>query len=251
MGTSLTPLRIKEGTAGTPPAGEVVLYSPDGSALLMKDDAGNITTFGSGGGGGSKISELPSASALTSADLVPIVQGGTTKQTTVGDLRIIDTTRRVTANQTSTSTTYAAVTDLTVASLEPGAYAIRAWLIWQSTAVGTGIGFRVNGVGGTVTQNVGHHYTTTTGTTATTGVADQATVAATFQMLESRAWRANGVDPGPFGGTDTANADQFTMLEAMIVVTATTSLQLQLASETAGTGVSIRTNSYMSLQKAP
>lgn len=47
------PVVMREGTPPTPPSGHVALYSTDGSVLLMKDDAGNVTTFGGGGGGGS------------------------------------------------------------------------------------------------------------------------------------------------------------------------------------------------------
>lgn len=40
------PIILREGTPSTPPAGHVALYSTNGSALLMKDDTGAVTTFG-------------------------------------------------------------------------------------------------------------------------------------------------------------------------------------------------------------
>lgn len=168
---------------------------------------------------------------------------------TVAELRAIDTVKVVTATQSNTTVTPAAITDLTT-SLEPGTYEIKSTIIAQSTNTGTGPSFFVNCSGGTVTTCAGHVYSTTTGTTATTGVLDQATVAATFQTIESRAWRANNTDPGPFGGVDTANADQFLVLECNVVVTSTTSMQIMFRSETAGTGVSVRVGSVMKIVKA-
>lgn len=156
--------------------------------------------------------------------------------------------KAVTATQTNTTVTPAAVTDLTT-SLIAGTYRIKVWLVWQTAATATGASFFINCSGGTVTRNVGHVYTTTTGGTATTGIADQATVAATFQMVEARAWRANNTDPGPFGGVDTANADQFAVLEAIVIVTATTSMQIMFRSEVAASGVSIMTGTVLEYEK--
>lgn len=239
------PVILRESSApSTPPSGHVVLYSVDGSALLMKDDAGTVVTMG----GGTAISGLTTASALDGTELLPVVQGGTTKKTTIADVRVIDVVKPLTANVTSTSATGAALSDWTT-SLTAGTYGIRAWLVWQSTATGTGAGWYVDCTGGTVTVCAGHVYTTTTGTTATTGVADQATVAATFQTVESRAWRANATNPGAFGGVDTANADQFAMLECALVVTATTSMRIMHFSETGGTGISTRVGSFMTVTR--
>ncbi len=64
MATHLSPVRIKEGTPTTPPTGEVVLYSVDGSSLLMKDDVGVVTTFGP-----SSSSSGPLATAVTNSSV--------------------------------------------------------------------------------------------------------------------------------------------------------------------------------------
>ena len=48
-----------------------------------------------------------------------------------------------TAIQSSTSITYAAITQLTSVSLPIGFYKIEAFIICQSTAVGTGVGLRI------------------------------------------------------------------------------------------------------------
>lgn len=195
-----------------------------------------------------KISALSSASALTGTEEIPINQGGSTVKTTVGDIRTIDIVKVVTATQSTTSTTPTAITDLT-SSLVAGTYLLKVWMVLQSTATGTGIGIHLNCSGGTVTTCAATWYSLTTGTTATTGVMDQVSVAATFQTMEGRAQRANNTSGGPFGGVDTANADQFAVLEGVVIVTATTSLQVMIASETAATGVSVRTGTTLTVAK--
>lgn len=84
MPTSLRPIILKEQAApSTPPSGHVALYSVDGSALLMKDDAGNITTFG---GAGTKVSALTAVTTPVSADVLPIVNGGATKKISMAQM---------------------------------------------------------------------------------------------------------------------------------------------------------------------
>jgi hypothetical protein len=247
LGGGSTTVTLTEAAApATPPAGKVVLYSVDGNALLVKNDAGVVSTLT---GTGTPVSGLTAATTLTGTELVPVVQGGATKKTTVADIRTTDINKAVSATQSVSTTTGSAITDFTSA-LAAGTYRIQAALVWRSTNVGTGAGFFVNCSGGTVTRCVGHVYTTTTGTTATTGVADQATVAATFQMIEARAWRANNTNPGAFGGVDTANSDQLAFLECVVIVTVATSLQIVLFSETAATNVSIEPGSTMTVVKS-
>lgn len=161
-----------------------------------------------------------------------------------------EVTKAVTSQQNSTSVTLAAITQLSGDALVAGTYRYKGEIVWQSAATTTGITLVARGNGGTVTRNVGHHYTTTTGTTATTGVADQATVAATFQMIESRAWRSNATDGGPHGGVDTINADQFSVIEGVIVVSATlTSFDVMFATEVAGSQVAIMPGSVFTYEK--
>lgn len=206
-----------------------------------------------------KMSAFTVDSTPDDADWIPYVdkdQGGAgvhaNRLLTFADLKAYlgsEVTKVTTSTQTSTSTTPAADTQMSGDSLDPGTYSYKAHVVWQGAATTTGISLYVRGNGGTVTRNCGHHYTTTTGGAATTGIADQATVAGTFQMIESRAWRANNTDPGPHGGVDTANADQFSVIEGVIVVTATTTLQLMYRSEVAGSGVSIMAGSTLKYER--
>ncbi len=151
----------------------------------------------------------------------------------------------VTSDVSSSNLTQQSINEL-ICVLDPGRYRISAHLIWQSAALTTGASFWIYCNGGTVVRNVGHVYTTTTGTTATTGVADQATVAATFQMIEARAWRANNVNPGSFAGVDTINADQFAVLEATIDVTGTSfQMQPQFVTEVNASAVTVKAGSNL------
>lgn len=60
-----------------------------------------------------------------------------------------------TANQTSTSTTYANVTELVTTSLPVGLYTFKVVATCQSTAKNTGIGLRIGGGGATLSTCVG------------------------------------------------------------------------------------------------
>jgi hypothetical protein len=195
-----------------------------------------------------KVSALASASTLDGTELVPVVQGGVSKQTTVAAISAYDIVKVVSTAATSTSTTPAAVSALD-ASLAPGTYLVKCWMVMRAAATTTGVGIHLKANGGTVTTLVATWYTLTTGTTATSGVMDQASVAATFQTMEGRAQRASDVSGGPFGGVDTANADQFAVLEGVVVVTATTTLQVMLASEVAASQVDLRAGTTLTASK--
>jgi hypothetical protein len=196
-----------------------------------------------------KISGLSAHSgALSGTEEVAINDGGVSKKCTIADIRTIDYVTVVGSTFTNSTVTPAAVTDLQQ-SLVAGTYLIKVWMLMQSAATTTGIGVHLNASGGTVTACAATWYTLTTGTTATSGVMDQASVAATFQTMEGRAQRANNTTGGVFGGVDTANADQFAVLEGIVIVTATTTLQVMLASEVAASAVIMKPGSTMTISK--
>lgn len=202
----------------------------------------------------STVSALAAASALAGTELVPVVQGGATVKATAQAIANLAsgsgglTTLVMSANDPVSTTAGEAVPGMST-SLAPGTYQVKGLIAWQSAATTTGAAYWVNCSGGTVTLNVGHTYTTTTGTTATSGVADQATVAGTFQLIEARAWRANNTNPGAFGGVDTANSPQLLVLECLIVVTATTTFTLMHASEVAASAITTMAGSTVELKK--
>jgi len=101
---------------------------------------------------------------------------------------------------------------------------------------------------GTATRMAATWYTLTTGTTATSGVADQATTL-TAQMMEGKGQRANNVASGPTQGVDTASADQFAVMEGLIIVTVSGTLHLMFNSEVAASAVTIMTGTSLVLSK--
>ena len=185
-----------------------------------------------------KISALTAATTpLDGTETVAIVQSGTTKKTAVSNLS--EFLHGVVATDVANSTTTpAAVSDLDIV-LPPGTYNVKLWMLLKSAATSTGIGIHLKANGGVVTHIAATWYSLTTGTTATSGTMDQASVAATFQTMEGRAQRANDTSGGPFGGVDTANADQFAVLEGIVVVSTQTTLQTMLTSEVASSAVTM------------
>lgn len=196
-----------------------------------------------------KISALTAKTTLAGTEEIPINDAGSNKKTTSAAILALGSTRKaVSADVNSTSTTAASVTDLAT-SLAPGTYNIKLWLLLKSAATTTGFDIFLNASGGTVTHIVQTWYSLTTGTTATSGVMDQASAAATFQTMEGRAQRANNTSPGPFGGVDTANSDQFAVMEGIVVVTATTTLQVMFATEVAASQVTMQAGSNIEIVK--
>jgi hypothetical protein len=183
-----------------------------------------------------KISDLPAASLpLDGTGLVPIVQGGTSKKVTVADLRESYPTVVLTSTVTNTTTT--AAVGVTRTGLVAGTYNIKAWVAWSTAATTTGIQMYLNYTG-TNSRLVSTWYTLTTGGAAATGVADQATTT-TAQMLEGKAQRANNTASGAIQGTDTANADQFSVIEGILVATGAGDLSVMFNSEVASSAANL------------
>ena len=139
-----------------------------------------------------------------------------------------------TAIQTSTSTTYANITELVTPSLEAGLYAFRFRGIMQSTATATGVGLRLaNG----------------------TGTISELSINWTFSQA------GNGTDKNfeysqnalgdnvTSASTLTANANFPVAGDGVVRVSANGTLAIQLRSETAGVGISIRPNSSLIFRK--
>ena len=234
------------GSGDNPPSGQSLIY-PKSDGWYTRDSTGAEVKIGEVPAG-SKVSELPAATLpLAGTEEVLVTQGGVSKRVAVDNMS--EFYRAVLAsNATSTSTTPAAISGLDLV-LPAGTYNVKTWMVLQAAATTTGIGIHLNANGGTVTTIAATWYTLTTGTTATTGVMDQASVAATFQTMEGRAQRANNTSGGQFGGVDTANADQFAVLEGLVVVTAQTTLQHMMASEVASSQVLMKAGSNTRITK--
>ena len=195
-----------------------------------------------------KVSALTTATTLDGTELVPVVQGGASKKTTVADIRTIDVVKQVTSDLTNSTTSAAVITALT-SPLTVGTWLVKVWLCYQSSATTTGIAFRLNYTG-TQSRIVATWYTLTTGTTAVTGIADQAT-AGSGQTMEGLAQRANDISTGAMTGVDTANADQFAVLEGIVIATGTGNLEVKVTSEVNGSAVTVKPGSTIVLTKVP
>lgn len=193
------------------------------------------------------ISTLPAATVpLTGTEEVPVDQGGTEKRVSVLNLRG-EQVKVVTSNQANSTVTPAIVTALEFTGLTAGTYLLKYWICYQAAATTTGIEFKLNYTG-SLSRLVATWYTLTTGGAATTGIADQATTL-TAQMMEGKGQRANNVASGPMQGVDTANADQFAVMEGILVATGNGSLQLLFNSEVAASAVTMMPGSTLTLQK--
>lgn len=140
-----------------------------------------------------------------------------------------------------------AVTAISAPNIAAGTYLFKVWIAWKTAATTTGIEMWANHTG-TVTRFVSTWYTLTTGGAAATGVADQATTL-TAQMLEGKAQRVKDTASGPIQGTDTANADQFAVMEGVMIVTATGTFEFKFRSEINASAATILAGTTLELRK--
>lgn len=134
-------LLLRERAApSNPPTGQIALYSIDGTALLMKDDAGTVTTLG----GGVAVSALTAGAALDGTEVFPAVQGGATVKITPGQLNayVDPSSASSTAAQTlGTGDTYLAGSQpqaFTAGRLKAGSY-YRCVFDMTKTAAGVAV----------------------------------------------------------------------------------------------------------------
>ena len=173
--------------------------------------------------------------------------GATTLHSHAGGGASAETYSVLTATQVNSTLTGAVVTGLTQAGIATGTYLFKYWVVYRSAATTTGLEMWVNFTG-TVSRLVSTWYTLTTGGAAATGVADQATTA-TAQMMEGKGQRANNVASGPMQGVDTAAADQFAVVEGVIIVTAVGDIQLLFRTEVSGSAVTMMEGTSLTLTK--
>jgi len=194
-----------------------------------------------------KISALTAATLpLDGTELLAVVQGGTSKKVTKADFSVIDVVKTLTTTQANSTVTAAAATELAV-TVDVGTYLVKYWVVYQAAATTTGIQMYLDHTG-TATRLAATWYTLTTGTTASSGVADQATTL-TAQVMEGKGQRADNVASGPTQGVDTANADQFAVMEGIITVTVSGTLNFMFNSEVAASAVTLQVGSSLVLTK--
>ena len=137
-----------------------------------------------------------------------------------------------TAVQSSTSTTYADVTELVTASLPAGRYSFEFNGISQSTAGGTGVGFRVAGT------NIGAVVARWFISQAANGTAQNfqyAQLATTTNVTSA--------------SVTTANTDFPISGSGVFTLTTAGAVSIQIRTETNGTAISVRANSALRIQR--
>lgn len=137
-------------------------------------------------------------------------------------------TLRTNATQSVATTTPTNLTQLTSSSLAAGTYRMNGVLVFQSTATGTGVGFRMNAVSATMSSVYGRFLVGTTGTAI---FAYQQTTTATNVTSAS---------------VSSANVDFVATFEGTFTLSAPGTVAIQMRSET-GTSVSIRANSFVEI----
>lgn len=182
-----------------------------GTLPLDRIADGSITNakLATPGGGGASLTRISGASGAAGADL---------------------TWQRLAANAAANATTTLA-TVMTTTGVGPGTWAFKYLIRYQAAATTTGVDFAVNHTG-TTGAFVASSWFTTSGGAAANGLADQVTNN-TANMIEGKSQRAKNAKVGASLGVDTANADMLMIVEGIIVVTGSGSLELKHASEVA------------------
>ena len=142
------------------------------------------------------------------------------------------TTLKTTVTQSVASVTPTTITEFTTASLGAGTYKFNAVIVAQSTAAGTGMGFRMNAVGATMTTCYAKWLVAqgTSGNNHDYGY-DQITPTTNITSTASPA----------------ANTDILTTVDGTFTISIGGTVAIQLRSET-GPAVSIRAGSYLTIE---
>jgi hypothetical protein len=159
---------------------------------------------------------------------------GTTNWTIVRPQLFEEFVFRITAaNQTSTSVTYANITELTTPSLATGTYEVTAYIVCQSTATASGIGLRI-AQGTSVINPVRVKWNIPQGGNGTDRDFQYDQIALGDNVTPTTA--------------PAANTDFISTGLGVITLTTAGTVALQLRSETT-TAVSVRIGSYLKLKK--
>lgn len=179
-----------------------------------------------GGGTGASLTRIAGSSGAAGADL---------------------TWQRLTANSADiTSTTLTVV--MTTTGVGVGTWKFKYTLIYQTAATTTGIGLAVNHTGTTgLFSSVWHQVDVAA--TASTGVGDGITAAAIGGVIGAHAERVKNTATVASVGVDVINSNIMVILEGIIVVTVSGSLELKLKTEVSGSAVRLMADSMLELNK--
>lgn len=192
-----------------------------------------------------KISALTNASTLTGVEEMAGVQSAASVAVSVDQIgdylfkRInsnsgaagnFKTLQKLNVDATANATTTLA-TVMTTTGVGTGVWHFKYNIIYQAAATTTGVDFAVNHTG-TSFKFVLTTAFATSGGAAANGLADQ-TGSATASMMEAKAQRGENTKVGSTLGVDTINSDMHYIIEGIISVNNTGSLELRHCSEVA------------------
>lgn len=185
-----------------------------------------------------KYSALAAVTSLDGTEEWGVNQAGTSKKVSLNLIKSLSNFVPVSVSSlasdatTNSTTTPAAITGLTL-TVGPGIYQFQYFIRYQAALTTTGVKFSVNH-SGTVTAflyNVRWVDVSATASTATPSQANVQAAGAVMGAFSSRAKSTAGT--GTTLGVDVANADMFIIVEGMMVVTVSGSLELYHGSEVA------------------
>jgi hypothetical protein len=149
-----------------------------------------------------------------------------------------------------TGTTFVVV--MTITSVGVGRYHFKCQLIYQATAVSTGLNVAVNFTG-TLTQFACEARFVSTGSTATTKAASQAAQATTLGMYEAEGTRLTNTAIGSLSNfiisVDASNSDMILTIEGFMVVSVAGDLEIKISAELASLVVRAMQGSHLELMK--
>lgn len=219
------------GAQGAP--GSTGLQGPVGPAVFLLD-AGEDGEPGAPGAAGP--AGAPGASGVTKGAGASIA-AGTDITWLVLDANSADIT----------GTTF--VTVMTVTGVGPGRYRLKVLLVYQATALTTGMQVAVNHTG-TLTQYLMEKRVSTTGGTAATAAATEAAAGASGNLYESQGKRTKDTIIGSVTvSVDAANSDMLCTIEGFFVVSVSGDVQVKLAAEAAGLTVRAMQGASLELHK--
>lgn len=157
------------------------------------------------------------------------------------------TLQRLTANCAASVSTTAAVC-MTTTGVGAGVWNFKYVVRYQSSVTTTGVSFSVNHTG-TTGAFLSDWKFVSTGTSAATGIADQVQAVNAGTTVEGKSERVKNTISSFSAGVDTINVDMLAILEGMIVVTVSGSLELKHATEIGATSTQVMDDTHLILTK--
>jgi hypothetical protein len=221
----VTDADVRNTNARTPTAHSILSHTgfPGGTTDFLRADGSWVAPPG---GSGASLTRINGSSGAAGADL---------------------TWQKLSANSADiTSTTLTVV--MTTTGVGVGTWHFRYVVIYQAAATTTGIRLAVNHTGTTGLFSAQWSQVDVSAA-ASTGVGDGITAAAVGGVVGAYAERVKNVGTVASVGVDVINSNIMAIVEGVVVVTVSGSLELKLATEVAGSAARLMADSFLELNK--